>query len=389
MALALALLIGSGLMVRSFWKLLQVDPGFSPEGLISMRVALPQASYPDTKAQVGFWDRVQERIGALPGVTGVTMMAGLPPTRRLNANDTEIEGLVRGPDAPIQNVDYWQTVGDHFFEAMKIRLIEGRFFNESDGPQSQMVVVINQSMARHFWKNDSPLGRRVRPGGGPTPSAPWFTVIGVVADVKNAGLDQPAGTELFFYERQAGQNSFGLGNPWILLKANGDPASLERSARDVIRSLDPSLPLASVRTMDDVIARVESRPRFLSLLLTLFSVVALSLAAVGIYGLVAYFVAQRTNEIGIRMALGAQSADVLKLVIGHGMRLTLMGMAFGIGLAYVLTRWLASLFFSVSPTDPLTFAGITILLSLIALVACWIPARRATKVDPIVALRYE
>jgi putative ABC transport system permease protein len=390
MALALALLIGSGLMVRSFWKLLQVDPGFSPEGLISMRVALPQSSYPDTKAQTAFWDRVQERMSALPGVSAATMMSGLPPTRRLNANDTEIEGLVRGPDAPIQNVDYWQAVGDHFFETMKIRLIEGRFFNQSDGPQSQMVVVINQSMARHFWKNESPIGRRVRPGGGGQNSAvPWYTVVGVVTDVKNAGMDQAAGTELFFYERQAGQNSFGLSNPWILLKASGDPASLERSARDVIRSIDPSLPLASVGTMEDVIARVESRPRFLSLLLTLFSIVALCLAAVGIYGLVAYFVAQRTNEIGIRMALGAQSADVLKLVVGHGMRLTLLGMVFGIGLAYMLTRWLTSLFFSVSATDPVTFAVITILLSFIALVACWIPARRATKVDPIIALRYE
>jgi predicted permease len=376
-------------MVRGFWKLLHVDPGFVSKGIVTMRVPLPGTSYPDPKTTIPFWDRLQDAMANIPGVESASMMAGLPPTRRLNANDTGIEGLAPGPDSPQQNVDYWQTVGRHYFETMKIPLIEGRFFNDSDGPQSQLVVVINLAMARHFWKNESPIGRRVKPGfSGPTD--PFYTVVGVAADVKNAGMDVPAGTEMYMYYKQmAGVRNFGMNGPSLVLKTNGNPVSVENAARLAVRSIDPALPVANVRTMDEVLALVESRPRFLSLLLTLFSMVALSLAAIGIYGIVSYFVAQRTNEIGIRMALGAQSGDVLRLVVNHGMRMTLVGMALGIGIAFALTRWLSSLFFAVSATDPLTFISISLGLTIVALAACFIPARRATHVDPMVALRYE
>ncbi|HYL10548.1 MAG TPA: ABC transporter permease [Candidatus Acidoferrales bacterium] len=386
MALALVLLVGSGLMVRGFWKLLQVNPGFVSSGLLTMRASLVQALYPNTQSALQFWIRAQERLSALPGVKGVTMMSGLPPARRLNANDTEIEGLPKGPDSPIQNVDYWQFVGDRYFETMGIPLIEGRFFDQRDGGGSPPAAIVNQAMARHFWGKESPVGRRVRPGG---PNTPWFTVIGVVADVKNAGLDQPAGTELYFAVRQMDTFGFGLRSPNFVLRTSGDPGSLAGAARQAIAGIDPALPLANVRTMDEVLATAQSRPRFLTLLLGLFSSVALALAGVGIYGLMSYSVTQRTNEIGIRMALGAQPSDVLRLIVGHGMRLTLLGLLIGIAVAIGLTRTLASLWFGISATDPLTFATITVILAGVALLACFVPARRAMRVDPIVALRYE
>ena len=387
MALALVLLIGSGLMMRGFWKLLQVNPGFVSTGLLTMRASLVQAQYPNAQNALQFWFRAQERLSALPVVKSVTMMSGLPPARRLNANDTAIEGLAPGPHSPIQNVDYWQAVGDRYFETMDIPLIEGRFFDQRDGDGPPRVVIVNQAMARHFWGNESPLGRRVRPGGGR--DNPWFTVIGVVGDVKNAGLDQPAGTELYFAAHQMGSFGFGLRNPNFVLKASGDPAVLASAARQAIAAIDPTLPVTGVRPMDEVLATAESQPRFLTLLLGLFSLLALALAAVGIYGLMSYSVTQRTNEIGIRMALGAQTSDVVWLVVGHGMKLTLAGMLIGIGVAAALTRTLSSLWFGISATDPLTFGSITIVLAGVALLACYLPARRASRVDPLIALRYE
>jgi putative ABC transport system permease protein len=386
MALALVLLVGSGLLVRGFVRLLQENPGFSPQGLLTMRMTLVNAAYPDNQSLVAFWSRLQEQMSALPGVRSATLLSGLPPARRINANDTQIEGLAQGPDTPIQNVDYWQTVGDRYFETMRIPLIEGRTFEQRDGADAPPVVVINQAMARHFWGNQSPIGRRIRPGF----QYPWRTVIGVVADVKNAGLDQPAGTELYLPYRQMGANfGFGLRGVYVVLRTDGDPQSLAHGAVSVIHGIDPSLPVAGVRTMDDVLTAAESQPRFLTLLLTLFSAAAMALAAIGIYGLMAYAVAQRTQELGIRMALGAQPRDVLRLILGNGMGLTAVGILIGLAAALALSRTMASLLFGVSPTDALTYAGVSTLLGLVALAACYIPARRAMQVDPMIALRYE
>ena len=385
LALAMVLLVGSGLLVRGFWKLLQENPGFEAHGLLTMRSSLVQAVYPDNKSLVAFWARVQEQMSALPGVRSATLVSGLPPARRINANDTEIEGIVKGPDAPIQNVDYWQTVGDGYFETMGVPLIEGRTFDKRDADGAPPVIIINQAMAHHFWGSQSAIGRRIRPGF----QDPWRKVIGVVADVKNAGLDRPAGTELYFPFHQMNTAGFGLRSIYVILRTNGDPTSLARGAVAVIHDIDPALPVAGVRTMDEVLTVAESQPRFLTLLLTLFSGVAMTLAAIGIYGLIAYSVTQRTQELGIRMALGAQPRDVLRLILGYGMGLTAIGVVVGLAVAFSLSRAMSSLLFGVSPTDPATFAGVALLLATVALAACYVPARRAMRVDPMVVLRYE
>lgn len=384
LSLALVLLIGCGLMVRAFWKLQEVNPGLDPRGVLTMQVSLPGANYKDAKAVNGFWQSLLERCSHLPGVEA-SLVSGLPPIRPINANDTSIEGFVRVPGGPLENIDYYQGVGENYFQMMGVRLIAGRFFDSRDGEDAPKSVVVNQTMARIFWPNQNPLGRRVRPGGNDTP---WYTVVGVAADVKNAGLDKPTGTELYFPLRQT-QPFGGMSEAYLLLKSKGDPRSLAATGRREIRAVDPSLPVSHVRTMEDVIAAAQSRPRFLTLLLSIFSLTALVLAAVGTYGVLSYSVAQRTGEFGIRIAMGAGAADVLGMVLRQAMSIALVGAAAGAIGAFALTRLLSGLLFGVSAFDPVTFVAMTAALLAVTAVACYIPARRATKVDPMVALRYE
>ncbi len=380
LALALVLLIGAGLMVRAFWNLQAVDAGIRPEGVVTMRLSLPQGGYTNEQA-AQFWPRLHERLAGIPGVRSATLMAGLPPVRPLNANDTEIEGFVPRPGGPTQNVDFYQFAGPRFFETLGIRLLEGRFFDERDGPNAPLVVVVNHTLANTFYPGRSPLGRRLRPSGDPR----WRTIIGVVADVKNAGVDQPAGTELFVPYAQI--PSFRT--VWVALRAAGDPMAVVNAARREIRELDPALPVAQVRTLESVIASAQARPRFLTLLLTLFSAVALGLAAVGIYGVISYSVAQRTNEFGIRMAMGAQRRDVLAMVLGQGLMLGAAGVGAGAAGALLLTRFMRGLLFGIDSVDAVTFASMAAMLAGVAVAAVLAPAFRATRVDPIVALRYE
>jgi putative ABC transport system permease protein len=383
MALALILLIGTGLMVRAFWKLQEVHAGFRADGLLTMRVALPQAVYPESQRVLQFWTTVQQRVAGLPGVESATFVSGLPPMRQIMANDTQIEGWVRRDGGPIQNMDYWQLTGPRYFETMGIRLIEGRYFDDRDGASSPLTVMVNQTTARMYWPGESVLGHRVKPGF----QGEWRTVVGVVEDVKNAGLDKPTATELYIPYLQT--TGLGMRNGFVILRAKGDPVRMVGPSRGVIHGIDSSLPIAAVRTMDEVLSAAQARPRFLTLLLTMFSGVALVLAAVGIYGVISYSVAQRTNEFGIRMAMGAGPRDVLRMVLGQGLVLGMIGVVLGAAGALALTRLIRGLLFGISSFDPVTFLVMAALLTAVTLAACWIPARRATRVDPMVALRYE
>ncbi len=383
LALALVLLIGTGLMIRAFWKLQEVHVGFRPERLLTLRVALPQAVYPENAKVLQFWTSVQQRMAALPGVESAAIMTGLPPMRQLMANDTQIEGWVRREGGPIQNLDYWQLTSARYFETMGIRLIEGRYFDDRDAQNAPLAVIVNQTTARAYWPGESALGHRVKPGF----QGEWRTIVGVVEDAKNAGLDKPTGTELYIPYRQTG--GLGMRNGYAVLRTRGDPERLISAACGVFRDLDAALPVASVRTMDDVISAAQSRPRFLTMLLTLFAGVALVLAAVGIYGVISYSVAQRTGEFGIRMAMGASPGDVRRMVLGQGLVLGLAGVFVGAAGALALTRLIRGLLFGISSFDPLTFLVMAAVLTAVTLAACWAPARRATRVDPMVALRYE
>ncbi len=385
LAMALVLLVGCGLMIRAFWKLQEVHTGVNPENVITMRVALPPSTYSTNEKIDGFWRALQGRLQQIPGVRSEALFDGLPPIRPPNMNDTPIEGFVMKENGPIQNIDFYQIVDAGYFPTMGVRLIRGRLFDQRDAKGSPDVAIVNQAMANTFWPGQDAIGRRVRPNGAPNP---WATIIGIVDDVKNSGIDRRAGTELYLPFDQTGGS--GDNSMYIGLRSQGaDPRSLTTAVRREVSELDPSLPIAEIRTMDEVISRAQSRPRFLTLLLSLFSAIALAIATVGIYGVISYSVARRTKEFGLRMVLGAQQSDVLGLVMKQGALLTGAGIVVGLLAAFLLTKLMASLLFGITATDPLTYLSVTAILAFVALVASYIPARRATKVDPITTLRYE
>jgi putative ABC transport system permease protein len=387
LALALVLLMGTGLMLRALWKLQDVDPGFNPQAVTSMFVALPVTE--TSEGIRAFWSRLDERLQTVPGIESAAMTIVLPPVYPPGAMDTQIEGFVPTSTAPEQNVDHYNVVTAGYFKTLQLRMLEGRVFDSRDDAQSPRVAVINQSMARTFWPNQSPIGRRVKPGL----ATQWYTIVGVVADAKNEGLDRPAGTELFLSHLQIPERAELMAAAYILFRSPPETAGNVSLALNAIRrevtAIDPSLPITRVMSMEEVLSAAQSRPRLLTLLLTLFAVVALTLAAVGIYGVIAYSVAQRTRELGLRIALGAQPADVLRLVLKRGVMLTVCGIALGLMGAWGLTRFLSGLLYGVTATDPVTFVGVTLLLGAIAVLASYLPARAATKADPMIALRTE
>ena len=383
-ALAVILVIGSGLMIRAFWKLQQVNAGFQPAGVVSFSLNLPGVKYKSPE-RLQFVNSLQQKLTSIPGVTSASLASGLPPLRRINANDTEIEGYQQTPDSPAQNVDYWNVVGTDYFKTMKIRLLEGRTFEAQDeNPNAMPVVIVNQALAKRFWTG-SPIGRRVNPGFS-DPKV-WMTIVGVVEDTKNAGMDKPAGPELYFQAQQV--NQFLGSNVSFVVRSENSSTPLEGSIRNAVRELDPTLPVYNLWSMNELVSKSMVQPRFLALLLATFSGIALFLAAIGIYGVMVYSVAQRTQEIGVRMALGARQYHVLRLVLRQSMVMLVMGTVIGLAGAFALTRLMRTLLFEITATDPLTYVSVIGLLIVVALLASYIPARRATKVDPLVALRYE
>jgi putative ABC transport system permease protein len=381
-ALTLALLVGAGLLIRSFWRLQQVDPGFRPDHLLTLPLSLSGSNYTTGAQAVSFFERVQERLAALPGVVAVSATTGVMLPKLANSAGFTIEGRPRDPNEQGLELPF-DTVLPNYFQTMGVQLLKGRTFTAQDTQESPRVTIVNETFAKRYFPNEDPIGKRFT-FGGPGPNTRWITIVGVVRDTKRQGLDQPIRIESWMPLAQSPAGSMD-----VVLRTIGDPLALSNSAREAVWSLDRDLPIPSIQTMEQILSERVAQRRLNMLLLGLFAMVALILAAVGIYGVMSYAVTQRTNEIGIRMALGAQTGDVVGLVLKHGMALTLVGVAIGLIATFMLTRLMASLLFGVSVRDPITFAAIAALLTGVALVACWIPARRATKVDPMVALRYE
>jgi len=389
-ALSLMLLIGAALMTNSFARLLRVDPGFDPRGVLTMRVTLPQSKYPDIHQRAFFFEQALEGIKRLPGVQSAGMTSALPLGGNPDFGFT-IEG--RTPSAPGDVPQTgWRAISPDYLRTMGIPLRRGRHFNELDHEKATGVAIINETMARSFWPDEDPLGKRIKLGGSQRPY-PWMTIVGVVGDVKHDGLDAPAGPEMYMPYAQTpfSQMPAGLRFPPMSLvaRSSSDRGDLAIAARAEIKALDKDQPVTNIRTLDQLLTNSISQHRFHLLLLAFFALIALLLAAVGVYGIVSYTVKQRTHEIGVRMAFGAQARDVLRLIIGHEIKLTLIGALIGLAGALALTRLIKTLLFDVSATDPLTFIVIALLMIGVALLACWIPARRATKVDPMIALRIE
>ncbi len=380
-ALALALLIGAGLLIRSFNRFQSVDPGFNANKLLTMRISLPSRRYDTDRKRIDFVKQAVEKMQTLPGVEAAGAINFLPFAGPHAGTLVEIEGRPQLP--PGQGLTTGVCVTDaNYFQAMQIPLTRGRLFNEQETNEMRHVVIINEAFVRKHFPNEDPLGKRLtihmKNDNVPT------EIIGVVGDSKHMGLESEI-EPMSYWPHPELAYSFMT----FVIRAQGEAASLAPAARNVIQTLDPEQPVSDVRTMESLLSRSLAKARFNTVLLTVFACVAMLLAAVGIYGVMAYAVSQRTNEIGIRMALGARSLNVLYLVIRQGMSLALIGVTIGLAASLALTRLLKNLLFGVSATDPLTFAIIALLLTFVALLACYIPARRATRVDPIAALRHE
>jgi putative ABC transport system permease protein len=373
-ALAFVLLIGAGLLIRSFARLTEVNPGLDPHSVLTMNMLLP-AKYSDGRS-AAFFQETLERVRALPGVEASATVVPLPLSGSHGSAAFRIEGRP-SPTEERFNAGV-RIISPDFFKTFRVPLVNGRLIAESDGAKASPVVVVNESLARNYFANEDPLGKRIIIYGGTR------AIVGVVKDVKHSALDEEAKAEFYLPMAQVPTRYMSLA-----VRVSGDPMQMLGAVRGQVRAGDKDLPIFSIETMERLMDKSVAPRRFNLLLLGVFAMVGLSLAGVGLYGVMSYTVTQRTREIGVRMAMGAQRGDMLRLVIGEGMKLALVGALLGLGGALALTRLLKTLLFGVSATDPLTFIVIAATLSIVSLLACWIPARRATKVDPMVALRCE
>lgn len=384
-ALAVVLLAGAGLLIRSFHRLNQVDLGFNPNNLLTMRMVLPMPKYRQADTRRAFYDDLLRRVHEIPGVEAAGINTRLPLSTSGLKFSFSIEGQTMPSDSNLPFAIY-RVVNPDYFRAMGIPLQRGRVFDTRDSAESTPVFLVNRRLAEQFWPGEDPTGKRLKVGPADSPN-PWVTVIGVVGDVRQAGLYGEQMAEL--YAPYAQERRSWMSPRDLVVRTSGDAASLAGAVREAVWQVDKDQPVSNVRTMDQVFAAAVSRERFQTLLLGLFAALALVLACVGLYGVISYAVAQRTHEIGIRMALGAQPGDVLRLVLQQGMTLTFAGLVFGIAGALAVTRVMSDLLFGVTATDTLTFISVGVLLIVVAFLACYVPARRATKVDPLIALRYE
>jgi putative ABC transport system permease protein len=384
-ALAMIMLTGAGLLIRTFAQLRNQYAGLRAESVLTVRTALPQPKYEVAGKRVSFYERVLEGVKSLPGVTSAGFTTSVPLEWRGGTNGITIEG--RPVERGVTYDANHRQISEDYFAAIGIDLLQGRVFNQADSEQSMPVAIINETMARQYWPGEDPLGRRFK--HGPAESRrPWLTIVGVVADVRQMGAEAPIKAEMYMPYKQA------LSQYWyaprdLVLRASIDPAELTAGVTRIVHEVDPDQPVSNVRTMREVLGEEFQERETGTTLLGFFAGLAMLLAAIGIYGVVAYFVTQRIPEFGVRMALGASKGDILGLVLKRGAALAVGGLVIGLGGSLLLTRFIQSLLFEVSAYDPATYGVIAVLVIGVMLIACYVPARRAARVDPMVALRYE
>ncbi|HEU4795247.1 MAG TPA: ABC transporter permease [Pyrinomonadaceae bacterium] len=384
-ALAVVLLACAGLLIRSFHRLNQVDLGFKSDNLLTMQTILPFPKYRTAESRRAFYDELLRRVTEIPGVESAGINTRLPLSTSGLKFSFSIEGRTMPSDTELPFAVY-RVVNPDYFRTLGIPVQRGRVFDTRDSAESTPVFLINRRLAERFWPGEDPTGKRLKIGPADSPN-PWVTVIGVVGDVRQTGLYGEQLAEL--YAPYAQERRSWMSPRDLVVRTTGDAASVAGAVREAVWAVDKDQPVSNVRTMDQVFAATISRERFQTLLLGLFAALALVLACVGLYGVISYAVAQRTHEIGVRMALGARPGDVLRLVLRQGMTLTLVGLVLGITVALAVTRVMADLLYGVTATDTVTFISVGALLTVVAFLACYVPARRATKVDPLIALRYE
>ena len=383
-AIAMVLLVSAGLLIRSFLKLQQVSPGFNPANVLTMQLSLPRSKYAEKPQIASFFEQLVQRVGALPGVQSAAVGNNLPMSNDGWNASFAVENLQVGPDEPSPHGDPHMITPD-YFAAMGIPLLRGRYFSDADSKDALAVAIIDQTLAEQYWPDQDPIGKRIAAFfDGPRGQRHWREIVGVVGHVKQYGLDGKSKVQYYFPHTQSPQP-----NLYLVVRTASEQKGMAAAIRGALDSIDKDQPIYKVTTLEQMVSNSTSQKRFSMFLLGIFAAVALLLAAVGIYGVMSYAVTQRTHEVGIRMALGAQQKDVLALVVRQGMLMTLIGVGIGLVGAFAATQVMASLLFGVGTHDPLTFAGISVLLTAVALIASFIPARRATKVDPMIALRYE